>query len=115
MIFFSNNKRPFEFGPYPLERLKRDNAVIDIESQKPKIQRRSPQGAEIRKVLSNTLSKYHEFYRGSGSLEKLPPRAPVPDDLHRRSIDIKGAGYFLDIAHVGICKMVSNVSTCSYF
>ena len=40
MIFFSNKNRPFELGPYPLERLKRDRLVLKIEGQRPKISRR---------------------------------------------------------------------------
>ena len=55
--------------------------------------------------LSAALDKYHGLYRPLGQLNELPPKAPVPDDLHRRMVDIKGAGYFLDVAHVGICKM----------
>jgi hypothetical protein len=33
--------------------------------------------------------------------------APLPDDLARRSTDIKGSIYFLNTAHVGIFRMVS--------
>ena len=29
----------------------------------------------------------------------------MPDDLDRRSIDVKGAGYFLDAGQIGICEL----------
>jgi hypothetical protein len=32
-------------------------------------------------------------------------QAPVPADLVRRVVDIKGAAYFLDAAQVGICRV----------
>ena len=37
-----------------------------------------------------------------------PVKAPVPDDLERRVIDLKGMAYFLDSAHVGICSIPEN-------
>jgi len=108
MIFFSNKKRPFELGPYPLERLKRDKSVIEREAALPRVPRPAADGVNSSSPLSDALDKYHEIYRPLGRLEELPAKAPVPDDLHRRVVDIKGAGYFLDVAHVGICDMPGN-------
>ena len=105
MIFFSNTKRPFEYGPFPLERLKRDTSILEIEAALPPISRTSSDLVQTSTALSNSIDKYHDLYRPLGQLKKLPPKAPVPDDLHRRAVDIKGAGYFLDVAHIGICKM----------
>ena len=105
MIFFSNKTRPFDHGPYPLERLKRDATIIDREGGLPKRSRPSVDTVSESGPLSAALDKYHGLYRSLGKLDELPPKAPVPDDLHRRMVDIKGAGYFLDVAHVGICEM----------
>ena len=108
MIFFSNTNRPFEYGPYPLERLRRDSRVIAAENERPRISRLKIAHSSLQPtgscaVLGDAIGKYHDIYRGLGKLKDLPTKAPVPDNLHRRMVDIKGAGYFLDVAHVGIC------------
>ena len=36
MIFFSQKNRPFELGPYPLERLKRNENILKISAGKKK-------------------------------------------------------------------------------
>ena len=41
MVWFSNKNRPFEYGPYPMERLKRDASIIDEESQLPSVARKT--------------------------------------------------------------------------
>ena len=107
MVWFSNKNRPFEYGPYPMERLKRDASIIDEESQLPSVKRKTRPTIE-NNHLSEAIAKYHQLYRESGVLESLPSPAPVPDDLHRRAVDIKGAGYFLDVANIGICEIPKN-------
>jgi hypothetical protein len=47
MIFFSNKNQPFHYGPYPLERLVRDEQVIEHERQ---------EGRNTRPVISNGSS-----------------------------------------------------------
>ena len=106
----SNKNRPFEYGPYPLERLRRDRTIIALENERPRIARSkialsSNRPITAHAVLEDAIAKYHNIYRGLGKLKELPKKAPVPDNLHRRMVDIKGAGYFLDVAHVGICEM----------
>ena len=91
MVWFSNKDRPFEYGPYPMERLKRDSSIIDEESQFPSVER-TTRPTIAHNHLSEAIAKYHQLYRESGFLESLPSQAPVPDDLHRRAVDIKGAG-----------------------
>ncbi|MBN07718.1 MAG: Fe-S protein [Rhodospirillaceae bacterium] len=105
MIFFSNKTRPFHYGPYPIERLKRDQTIVDREASLPRRSRPQVALSSGSGPLSSALDKYHALYCPLGRLDVLPPKAPVPDDLDRRMIDIKGAGYFLDVAHVGICEM----------
>ena len=107
MVWFSNKNRPFEYGPYPMERLKRDASIIDQESQMPSVARKIGPTLE-NNHLAQAIAKYHQLYRESGFLENLPSLAPVPDDLYRRAVDIKGAGYFLDVANIGICKIPKN-------
>ena len=109
MIFFSNKDRPFEYGPYALERLKRDDAISPVERARPKISR--PQREQINEPgpLGEAIAKYHDIFRTLGIVTPLPPRAPILDDLHRRMVDVKGAAYFLDVAQVGICEISENV------
>ena len=107
MIFFGNKSRPFDWGPYPLERLKRDPRITPSESAKPKIDRpngRTPPGG----VLAAAVAQYHDLFRRLQSNDTLPPKAPVPDDLGPRTTDLKGFGYFLDVAQIGICEMPEN-------
>ena len=106
MIFFSNKHRPFEYGPYPLERLKRDPSVLQVEASRPAISRPPQRSVASDQSMAAAVAKYHELYRNLEPKNPLPAKAPVPDDLYRRLIDIKGAAYFLDVAHVGICELV---------
>jgi reductive dehalogenase len=104
MIFFSNKNRPFHLSPYPLERLSKDESIIATEhaaarNEKPaKMQRADTQYAEA-------LNIYHEVFKNFCEGESTPAKAPVPDDLERRMIDIKGAGFFLDASQIGICEI----------
>ena len=106
MIFFSRKKRPFELGPYPLERLKRDKTVLSFEANRKKIPRPSVVKNAFENTFSRAISKYFKMFSKVGKVEPRPKKAPVPDDLSIRTKDIKGAAYFLDAAQVGICNMV---------
>ncbi len=107
MIFFSNKNRPFHYGPYPLERLPRDEEIIEYERQR---------GQNIRPAAGNgassnyaaALEKYHAIFKQFCEGAVAPAKAPVPDDLERRSIDVKGAGYFLDAGQIGICRLTAS-------
>jgi ferredoxin len=107
MLSRSPKNRPCELGPYPLEVLERNASLIDIENN------RSPKSdVSVKLNESNTLACAAQFYQKVytdlriGRLVSV--KAPIPDDLSRRSKDIKGGGYFLDASHVGICKLPKN-------
>ncbi|MFP6712684.1 MAG: reductive dehalogenase domain-containing protein [Rhodospirillales bacterium] len=108
MIFFSRKNRPFELGPYPLERLAHDPSIIAREAAAPKSARPAPRDIPNANTFSKALEKYHVMYRQLGVVDPLPNKAPVPDDLALRTKDVKGAAYFLDAAQVGICEMNDN-------
>jgi ferredoxin len=109
MIFFSNKDRPFEYGPYPLERLKRDDGISSAERARPKISRPQSEPINGHRPLGEAIAKYHDIFRTLGIVTPFPPKAPIPDDLYRRMVDVKGAAYFLDVAQVGICEISENV------
>ena len=108
MIFFSRKNRPFELGPYPLERLKHDEKNLVAEKNRSQLSAPGNKTKYVENSLSSALNKYHSMFRDLNIIEPLPGKAPVPDDLARRSKDIKGAAYFLDAAQVGICQMMDN-------
>ena len=106
MIFFSRKKRPFELGPYPLERLPHDRSILALETARPKTIRPAPKDNSNANTFSKALDKYQGMYRELGVVDPRPNKAPVPDDLALRTKDVKGAAYFLDAAQVGVCEMV---------
>lgn len=105
MIFFSNKNRPYEMGPYPLERLRHDMGVVEMET----IAVRKPRPADLepdqKSHFSIAVDKYHGVFSKLGVVDPLPAAAPVPEDLARRTMDVKGAVLFLDASMVGISQM----------
>ncbi len=104
MIFFSNKQRPFHYSYFPLERLQRDDSIAKEEREAA-----SNPSPSSRPRTNNTYSlavdKYHDIFKAFCRGDKAAAEAPVPDDLERRMIDIKGAGYFLDASQIGICEL----------
>jgi ferredoxin len=103
MIFFSNKDRPFHYGPYGLERLPIDPSIASDERNQSRIPR--PESPDRAPGFSKTVADYHAIFAGFRDDEPVRAKAPVPDSLERRMIDIKGAAYFLDASQVGICEM----------
>jgi ferredoxin len=104
MIFFSNKSRPYHLGPYPLERLRRDSGIFDREATSPPVER-PMHDAPAADGFSAALDKYRKIFHALRDDEPATAKAPVPDDLRRRMIDIKGAAYFLNASQVGICEL----------
>lgn len=107
MILLSNKRRPFHFGPFPLERLPRDPEHADAERRRPREERPGPQ-PHGNGTLAAAVDRYHSIFDQLRECDPAPDKAPVPEDLARRSIDIKGSAYFLDASQVGICSLTSN-------
>jgi len=96
--------RPVDFGPYPLERLRRDPSIVAEEGTRPA----APPTAMTTggsKYLVSAINQHLDAYEALREPEPFAKEAPVPDDLSRRSADIKGAGYFLDASQMGICEI----------
>ena len=108
MIFFSQKNRPFELGPYPLERLKRNRSILKIETRREQIRKPPLRSIESENTFSQAISKYLKMFSEVGKVDPKPKKAPVPNDLKLRTKDIKGAGYFLDASQMGICRMIKN-------
>jgi ferredoxin len=104
MIFFSNKSRPYHLGPYPLERLGRESSSFDREAVLPRSVR-PQQKIHAPDGFPAALDKYHGIFHSLRDDEPVTVKAPVPDDLHRRMIDIKGSAFFLNASQVAICEL----------
>jgi len=107
MILFSNKTRQYHLGPYPLERIARDPAILQREIGQPKSS--APQALQRgTQGFGEALEKYHQVFHGLRDNQPAAKEAPVPDDVERRMIDIKGAGYFLNASQMGICEIADS-------
>lgn len=102
-LYPRNHKRPFDLGPFPLETLPRDPSVRDEEAARPQLEE------EIIDEPKGALGEAAKLYRGVFARfldgDVAPEEAPVPDDLARRSVDIRGGAYFMNASNVGICEI----------
>ncbi|MBI3452034.1 MAG: Fe-S protein [Rhodospirillales bacterium] len=107
MFLYPRSKdRPFHLGRFPLETLPRDDGVADRESRLPP--RRAAAFDPADDTLSRAAHKYREIFAQFVDGQPARAKAPVPDDLDRRTVDIKGSAYFLDASAVGICRIPAN-------
>ena len=107
MLIYANSKnRPFHYGQFPLEMLPRDETVISTEIARPPLSQ--PIKKPVEGLLGLSANRYLRIFSRIAEGEPARARAPVPDDLQRRTADIKGLAYFLDAAQVGICRIPAN-------
>ncbi len=107
MLFKSRSaSRPFHFGLFPLETLPRDESTIEREAARPPVP--APERKRAPGQLVDSLDKFTRLYAEFADAEAAKEKAPVSDDLERRSADIKGVGYFMDASQVGICRIPDN-------
>ncbi len=107
MIVYANSKhRPFDLGPFPLETLPRDDAVSATESLRPPVSSLAAIAGDG--LLADVLDRYRGIYANFIDGEEASAHAPVPDDLDRRAMDIRGLAYFMDASQVGICRIPEN-------
>ena len=107
MILFSNKARPYHLGPFPLERIARDAGLLENEIGKAR-QARPDRPPAADGQFAAAIDKYHAIFHSLRADDPAPAKAPVPDDLGRRAVDVKGAAYFLNASQVGICELPDN-------
>ena len=98
---FSNRKRSFHLGPFPLERLvrvPRDKVSGAIPAMKPVDFDHSDQPDS----LVNALSEYQAMLDAIGDGFVNKTKAKCPEDPDERARHIKSFGYFQDAPMVGI-------------
>lgn len=102
--------RGVEFGPYPLEALPTDPTIWRQEAQRPALnpdhytRLSTPPDNHLAAAARDHLDCFLPFLAGDAELV----RAPVPEDSAARTREIKGAAYYLDASHVGICRLSPN-------
>ena len=107
MFFYPSSKiRPFHLGTYPLEVLPKDDTIIARETSLPKIKTK----ANIIKEssLGDAAQKYSNIFSRFIIGKPAKEKAPVPSDLDRRTMDVKGCTYFMDASQVGISTIPEN-------
>ncbi|WP_170358044.1 reductive dehalogenase [Ruegeria arenilitoris] len=98
--FFSDKNRPVHMGPYPLERLRRQDALPDLSALAPM------------PVLSfDRPEKPHSIVNAMGEFQAMldtirdgfvnPARAEMPHDPAERANHLKAFGYFNDASMMG--------------
>ncbi len=103
LIHPRSKDRPFHWGPFPLETLPRDDGVLGRESARPP-RVVSSQGSRDSR-LARAVEHYREIFARFAEGSPAPARAPLPEDLGPRAVDIKGGAYFMDASQAGICRI----------
>jgi reductive dehalogenase len=98
--------RPYHLGPFPLETLPTDDRVLAAEAARLALAVQVDCAAQG--PLARAADHYRELFVKFADGPAAAQQAPVPADLARRVVDIKGAAYFLDAAQVGICCVPDN-------
>ncbi|MEM8981226.1 MAG: reductive dehalogenase, partial [Pseudomonadota bacterium] len=100
---FSNRKRAFDLGPFPLERMKRQpgRVIVDVPKTRPVEVERKDRSTS----LVNALGEYQAMLDAIryGLVNKT--KAKCPEDPSERARHIKAFAYFQDAPMVGIARM----------
>ena len=106
LVYARSKNRPYSLGPFPLETLSRDISVLEIEANRPK---RAPAEDDLPSgMLAHAVRDYRELYARFIEEAQASENAPGTDDPVRCTVDIKGAGYFMNASQVGICNIPEN-------
>ncbi|MFV2052092.1 2Fe-2S iron-sulfur cluster-binding protein [Aliiroseovarius sp. YM-037] len=100
---FSYRNRPVHLGPYPLEKLKRIDAVAceSIAPHDPPSFRRPDDPLSI----INAMQEYQAMLDATRDGLVKREMAEIPGDLKERANHLKAFGYYCDAAMVGICEI----------
>ena len=97
-----SHDRGVEDGPYPLEALDRDERLIRAEADS---SAQYPCACpQTRSTLAEVVRHYRQITLEAIRPADAPPGACLTDP-QARSREIKGAAYYLDASHVGICAI----------
>lgn len=103
MRLFSYRNRPVHLGPYPLERLTRQQQPHDL-SQRPTMAALSFDDANpgsIKHAMARFIAMFDLVRDGTVN----PQRAQLPDDPVARAHHLKAAGHYFDASMMGIGEL----------
>jgi reductive dehalogenase len=103
MRLFSYRDRPVHLGPYPLERLTRQDAVPDLGTVPP--MQALPFDDPNPESLVHAMTRYMGMFDlvRDGSVNPAP--AELPPDLTERAQHLKAAGYYFDASMMAACAL----------
>jgi len=107
MKLFSDKKRPFWKGPYPLERLRRQQSLPDLS--------RVPAVSSLRYKREDHASLVNAMQRYMAMLDVIrdgmvvKEKATIPSDYDERARHFKSFGYYQDASQAGICELTNEM------
>jgi hypothetical protein len=105
MRLFSYKNRPVHFGPYPLERLPRQETMPEL-GQVPPMRPLSFVDPNP-ESLTNAMRRYIGMFDAVRDGAIGTQRAEIPDDPQERTNHLKAAGYYFDSTQIGACDLPS--------
>ncbi|MEP1229502.1 MAG: reductive dehalogenase [Litorimonas sp.] len=108
MRFFSYKNRPVHLGPFPLERLVRQETPADLSSA-PDMVPLSFKDTDNRDNLINAMGPYAAMLDviRDGMVKK--ERGIIPNDPQERSNHLKAFAYYHDASQAGVCELSSDM------
>lgn len=108
MRFFSYKNRPVHLGPFPLERLARQDDMPDL-SRVPDMTPISFHDSANRDNLVNALGPYAAMLDviRDGMVKK--ERGVIPQDPQERSDHLKAFSYYHDSSQAGVCRVTPDM------
>ena len=99
----SYRNRPFHLGPFPLEKLRRQNTAA--HSDVPDMAAVSFRRPKQLKSIVNAMQDYQAMLDATRDGMIKREIADIPDDLTERANHLKSFGYYCDASMVGTCEI----------
>jgi len=106
---FSYKNRPVHLGPYPLEKLSRQDQPTPLQDV-PDVPALSFRRPDAPASLVNAMWEYQAMLDATRDGLVKQARATIPDDLRERARNLKSFGYYCDASMMGIAA----VSKCMW-
>ncbi len=103
---FSYRNRPFHYGPYPAEKLRRQTGAPDL-SQSPPFEPLTFRRADDPLSIVNAMQDYQAMLDATREGLVKKERAEIPANLTERAQHLKSFGFYCDAAMVGVCEIPS--------
>ncbi|MEM8813426.1 MAG: reductive dehalogenase domain-containing protein [Pseudomonadota bacterium] len=105
MRLFSYKNRPVHLGPYPLERLPRQDTQPELTVSPPMVDLEGPAPAGMAPAILDALTVLDAIRDGTVNAA----RSEIPSDPVERANHLKAAGYYFDASQAGTCRLRTDV------